>query len=576
MLRADEAVETAAVPIKSWQSLGAFLARDSLIVPSGAKISARKEWEEISQAERDLDDRLTVGLVGGTGVGKSTLINALAGEAISVSGDRRPTTDRVIAYRHHKTQLPEALPRSDVAEPEVVHQREALERVTILDFPDFDSVEEIHHQILERFLPHLDVLIVLVDDVKYGDLRLFELLKSLPQSHENLHAVINKVDRLERRYPGRWRSVASEILDDLALKLDLHAGIRVHRDRMLAISARNAFGVRSGASKEGAEVGDFDALVAFLENYRQEKRRRAAKELNIEARKAALCEKLRDVALDAKEEERIRRAAELLEKRRAELERTFAGISPAILRYEERRRIASLSLRRESSRCGFPVDSLLTLASELKLRKAPSATEEALLSDAGESQQGPFSAGRIKDHYRAYVDAVDNCLREIELLSITSVSAGFPKEKWAMTLVIPSLKRSRWRNHALPLLVLGLFLWSFAYPAVNGAVRRILGEEGATWGKVLKDLLLSLIESLQPSALAGMILLICISYAATAVLAWTRQVQRIERAVRRAEDGVRKRVHGEGQRALLEASERLKTWQAERTELEKLLGGARD
>jgi len=61
--------------------------------------------------------------------------------------------------------------------------------------------------------PSLDVLIVVVDDVKYADLRLFQLLRSLPQSHENLHGVLNKVDRLEARYPGRWKSVAGEILD---------------------------------------------------------------------------------------------------------------------------------------------------------------------------------------------------------------------------------------------------------------------------------------------------------------------------------------------------------------------------
>jgi len=122
------------------------------------------------------------------------------------------------------------------------------------------------------------------------------------------------------------------------------------------------------------------------------------------------------------------------------------------------------------------------------------------------------------------------------------------------------------------LLVFGLFLWSFAYPGVEGAVRRILGEQGASWGKVLKDLLLSLIESLQPTVLVGVILLIFFSYVATAVFVWARQVQRIERAITRVEDGIRKRVREEGQKALAEASGRLETWQAERAELEELVG----
>ena len=97
---------------------------------------------------------------------------------ISTSGDRRPTTDRVIVYRHERTLLPALLPHADIAEPQRVHASPPLERVMVLDFPDFDSVERTHHEVLERFFPRLDVLIVLVDDVKYGDARLFELLGS--------------------------------------------------------------------------------------------------------------------------------------------------------------------------------------------------------------------------------------------------------------------------------------------------------------------------------------------------------------------------------------------------------------
>ena len=49
-----------------------------------------ERWQEIAAAERALDDRLLIGLVGGTGVGKSTLINALAAAEISsmVPADR--------------------------------------------------------------------------------------------------------------------------------------------------------------------------------------------------------------------------------------------------------------------------------------------------------------------------------------------------------------------------------------------------------------------------------------------------------------------------------------------------------
>ena len=46
------------------------------------------------------DQVLVAGLVGGTGVGKSTVMNALAGADIASTSHRRPNTDRVLLYRH--------------------------------------------------------------------------------------------------------------------------------------------------------------------------------------------------------------------------------------------------------------------------------------------------------------------------------------------------------------------------------------------------------------------------------------------------------------------------------------------
>ena len=89
-----------------WQRLGETLARKLVVIDSATRAELLDAWKDINEAERNLDDRLVLALVGGTGVGKSTLINALARERISTSGDRRPTTDRVIVYRHETTTLP--------------------------------------------------------------------------------------------------------------------------------------------------------------------------------------------------------------------------------------------------------------------------------------------------------------------------------------------------------------------------------------------------------------------------------------------------------------------------------------
>ena len=43
-------------------------------------------------------DAYVLALVGGTGVGKSSIVNALAGETVTPAGVRRPTTSRAVAW----------------------------------------------------------------------------------------------------------------------------------------------------------------------------------------------------------------------------------------------------------------------------------------------------------------------------------------------------------------------------------------------------------------------------------------------------------------------------------------------
>ena len=577
--------EREAVPDEVWRRLGETLSRPLVFIGRAEREEELRAWTAIRDLERSLDDRLSVGLVGGTGVGKSTLINALAGEEISTSGDRRPTTDRVVAYRHRATPLPDVFPRADLAEPEVVHDKEALERVVVLDFPDFDSVEELHLGILERYLPHLDVLLVVVDDVKYGDSRLFDLLRRLPQNHGNLHGILNKVDRLERRYPDRWQAVGEEILSDFASKLVEHAGIRMPRSRLHGISARAALLAASRASGPSPgpgpdSAGEFEELVRFLEGYRLEKRRRAAKELNIEARKAAFVGGLRDGALDPARAGRISALLAQVDLRSAEVDRILQGIAPGILRPDERRRIVSESLGRTGSRFGFPLDLILGLGREIgRLRGARArATRGAALT-----------AERAAEHYRPYFEGVENLLREAEVEAGDRISFrdGSPPPGRAGEGVFQDVeasvrrriaaeeerlaKRSRIWNHLLALIVLGLFLWSFLYPLLRGAAERLLGEGRSSWGAIVKDFFLSLLSGLDPSFLVGFMLAIVLAYVAAAAVSWVRQVDRIERAVTEAEEEVRAKAAAHGEAVKGKVGGLLRRWLEEREEIRRLL-----
>ena len=86
------------VDFASFDDLVERLTRWSGSLPDWAPArTVRAEWEEIAarldRARRELSRMLVVGVIGGTGTGKSTLVNALAGCDLSPAGDiARPTT----------------------------------------------------------------------------------------------------------------------------------------------------------------------------------------------------------------------------------------------------------------------------------------------------------------------------------------------------------------------------------------------------------------------------------------------------------------------------------------------------
>src|SRR5438093_13237302 len=122
----------------------------SLAALDDAVDAARALGLDTSRARRVLDDarqRLgfegsayVLAFVGGTGVGKSSLLNALAGGVVSPAGPRRPTTDAPLAWvstsaRIETAALLEWLGAGDVRE----HPDAASGGVAILAMADFDS-----------------------------------------------------------------------------------------------------------------------------------------------------------------------------------------------------------------------------------------------------------------------------------------------------------------------------------------------------------------------------------------------------------------------------------------------------
>ena len=139
---------------------------------------------------------LTIGLLGGTGVGKSTLMNALAGSQIASASHRRPHTDQAFIYRHVQASSPAALVSAELPWRDITHNVDTIQQILLCDLPDFDSLMGDHREYVLRFLEHLDVLVWVTSPEKYADGRFYEFLKMVPKAAQNFYFVLNKADIL--------------------------------------------------------------------------------------------------------------------------------------------------------------------------------------------------------------------------------------------------------------------------------------------------------------------------------------------------------------------------------------------
>ena len=160
--------------------------------------SLREDADKLSLKLHSMKESyLTIGLLGGTGVGKSTVMNALAGSEIASASHRRPHTDRVLIYTHEEAgPLASPLPEKDLPWALVGHRSDAIRHVFLCDLPDFDSLLGEHRERVIRFLEHLDVLVWVTSPEKYGDGRFYEFLSHVPKAKQHFVFVLNKTDLL--------------------------------------------------------------------------------------------------------------------------------------------------------------------------------------------------------------------------------------------------------------------------------------------------------------------------------------------------------------------------------------------
>lgn len=145
------------------------------------------------------DAAVVVALAGGTGSGKSSLFNALAGEDVATVGVRRPTTTDPVALVVGDIEGSDSLldwlevrKRYTPSGPTDVH-----DGVVLLDLPDHDSIREDHRVTVDRLVARVDVLLWVLDPQKYAQGLLHRgYLKDLRQHADVQIVALNKVDQL--------------------------------------------------------------------------------------------------------------------------------------------------------------------------------------------------------------------------------------------------------------------------------------------------------------------------------------------------------------------------------------------
>ncbi len=191
-------------------------------------------------------------LAGGTGVGKSSVLNALAGRTVSAVRAVRPTTDEPVGWASEQligelTPLFEWLGVRHV----VGHADRQLRHVAILDLPDIDSQRTAHRTRVDELLPRVDRIAWVVDPEKYDDERIHLYLRA-ERNPERLLFILNKADRLRT-------ADVSAVREDLERRL-VAAGIA--NPQIVAISAQERTGEIDRLRTLVAGEADAKAVIA--------------------------------------------------------------------------------------------------------------------------------------------------------------------------------------------------------------------------------------------------------------------------------------------------------------------------
>jgi hypothetical protein len=192
--------------------LDSAVARAAGLVDRGLVEDAAVRTRMVRQRAGFLGETVVAALAGGTGSGKSSLLNALADAKVAPTGPLRPTTDEPLALLPANPEPGLVRLLDDLGIEQRVEQ-ESMSLMAVIDLPDFDSVDPGHVLSVQRLVPRVDAVIWVLDPEKYADAAVHKTwLAPLARYSATFLFVLNQVDRLPV-------SARDEVVADLCERL---------------------------------------------------------------------------------------------------------------------------------------------------------------------------------------------------------------------------------------------------------------------------------------------------------------------------------------------------------------------
>ncbi|MDR2252269.1 MAG: hypothetical protein LBD97_00150 [Bifidobacteriaceae bacterium] len=232
---------------------------------------ASEAWATASSLTERLDRGVghTIAVLqGGTGSGKSSLLNAIAEMDFADISAVRPTTDRANAcvWGPGADAFLEWLgigreswiQRDSVLEEHVADMRGLI----LVDLPDYDSAVDAHRVVADRLLPLADLVVWVADPQKYADPALHSRLVEAAKAHPGRHniVVLNQIDTVGAADAGAITQSLTQLLVEqgmtdpvvAAVSAKTGAGVKALREELAAHTARRTTALRRLAADTAA------------------------------------------------------------------------------------------------------------------------------------------------------------------------------------------------------------------------------------------------------------------------------------------------------------------------------------